>query len=149
MKSILLEGSIWPLSPLDESDWLLEIDNALDFGNHKGAEGQQELLLKLVKEDVDRGFAFPLPPDKIENIPGIILAPLSIQLQKTINKRGKIIPKNRLTHNQSWVWQSGTSVNNRVNPERLMPCYFRTAIRQIINWAVAARKRYLKKKSLQ
>jgi hypothetical protein len=148
MKSILSNGSTWPLSPLDKFDRLLDINNALDFGNHKGAKGQQELLLKLVKEDVDRGFAFPLPLDKIKNIPSIILAPLSIQLQKTINKRGKIIPKNRLTHNQSWVWQLGTSVNNQVNPERLMPCSFGTAIRQIIAWAVAARKQYPKKRFL-
>ncbi len=133
---------------MDESNQLLDINDALYFGNHKGAKGQQELLLKLVKGNVDRGFAFPLSLDKIKNIPGIILAPLNIQLQKTINKRGKIIPKNRLTHNQSWVWQLVTSVNNRVNPERLMPCYFGTAIRQIINWAVAARKRYSKKRIL-
>jgi hypothetical protein len=101
-----------------------------------------------VKDNVDRGFAFPLPLDKIKNVPGAILAPLNIQLQKTINERGKIIPKNRLNHNQSFVWQSGTAVNNRVNPERLMPCYFGTAIRRIINWAVAAKKRYPKKRIL-
>ena len=149
MKSILLEGSTWPLSPLDESDWLLDINNALDFGNHKGAEGQQELLLKLVKDNVDRGFAFPLPFNKIKNVPGVILVPLNIQLKKTTNKCGEIIPKNRLTHNQSWVWQSGTSVNNQVNPERLMPCYFGTAIRRIIAWAVAARNNTQRKESLQ
>jgi hypothetical protein len=140
MKSILSNGSTWPLSPLDKFDRLLDINNALDFGNHKGAEGQQDLLLKLVKDDVDRGFAFPLPLNKIKNFPGIILTPLNIQLQKNINERGEIIPKNRLTHNQSWVWKLVTSVNNRVNPERLMPCYFGTAVRQIINWAVATRK---------
>jgi hypothetical protein len=78
MESILSKGSTWPLSPLDESDWLLDIDNALDFGNHKGAEGQQELLLKLVKDDVNRGFAFPLSLDIIKSVPGIILAPLNI-----------------------------------------------------------------------
>ncbi len=100
MKLILLEGSTWPLLPLNESDRLLDINNALDFGNHKGAEEQQELLLKLVKDYVDRGFAFPLPLEKIKNVPSV-LAPLNIQLQKTINERGKIIPKNRLTHNQS------------------------------------------------
>jgi hypothetical protein len=105
MKSILLEGSTWPLSPLDKSDWLLDIDNALAAGNHKGAEEQQELLLKLLKDNVDRGFALPLPLDKIKNVPGVILVPLNIQLQKTINERGKIIPINRLTHNQNWAWQ--------------------------------------------
>jgi hypothetical protein len=89
MKSILLEGSTWPLSSLDESDWLLDINNALNFGNHKGAEGQQELLLKLLKNNVDRGFAFPFPLNKIKNVPGVIIAPLNIQLQKTINNAAR------------------------------------------------------------
>ncbi len=136
MKIILL----WPLSPLDESDRLKDIDGALKFGNHKGAVQQKELLLTLVNNDVVQGFALPLPLDKIKKVPGVLLAPLNIQLQKTIYKRGKIIPKNRLTHNQSWEWQSETSVNSRVDTSKLMPCYFGLALKRIINWAVAARK---------
>ena len=37
MKIILLEGSTWPLSPLDEAERLKDIDDALEFGNHKAA----------------------------------------------------------------------------------------------------------------
>ncbi len=101
MRIVLLNGSTWPLSPLGNINRLLDIDNDLAFGNHKGADQQQELLLKLVQDGVDRGFALPLPLDKIKKIPGVLLAPLNIQLQKTINERGKIIPKDRLSHNQS------------------------------------------------
>ena len=85
---------------------------------------QPELLLKLIWDNIDQGFALPLPLDKIKQLPGILLALLNIQLQKTINKLGEIIPKNRMTHNQSWKWQSGSSVNSRVDKEQLMPCYF-------------------------
>ena len=52
MKIILLEGSTWPLLPLDEAERLKDIDDALEFGNHKGAVNQKELLLTLVNEDV-------------------------------------------------------------------------------------------------
>ncbi len=62
-----------------------DINNAFNFSNHKSAEQQQGLLLKLVKDDVNRGFALPLPLDKISLILGILLAPLNIQLQKTVN----------------------------------------------------------------
>jgi hypothetical protein len=72
--------------PLNDRNRLLDIDNALAFGNHKGADQQPELLLKLVRDDVDGGFALPLPLDKIKKISGILLAPLNIQLQKTINE---------------------------------------------------------------
>jgi hypothetical protein len=124
MKPVLTFGLTWPLSPLDDSNQLNNIDNALAFGNHKGATQQPELLLKLIWDNIDQGFALPLPLDKIKQLPGILLALLNIQLQKTINKLGEIIPKNRMTHNQSWKWQSGSSVNSRVDKEQLMPCYF-------------------------
>jgi hypothetical protein len=92
MKTILSNGSTWSLSP-DDSDRLKDINAALEFENHKGAEQQQELLHQLVKDYVIRGFAVPLPLNKIKNIPGVILALLNIQLQNTINERGKIIPR--------------------------------------------------------
>ena len=47
-----------------------------------------------------------------------------------------------MTHDQSWTWQSETSVNSRVDEEQHMPCYFGQAMKRIINWAVAARKKY-------
>jgi hypothetical protein len=142
MRIVLLNGSTWPLSPLGDINQLLDINDALAFGNHKGADQQPELLLKLVRDDVNRGFALHLPLEKIKKIPGVLFAPLNIQLQKTINERGEIIPKDRLTHNQSWKGQSETSVNSRVDEEQLMPCYFGRALRRIINWTVAAQKQY-------
>ncbi len=106
MKQILTHGSNWPLQPLDKEDRIKDVEEALVFGNHKGAVKQQDLLEKLVTKDVIQGFAPPLPLDKITQIPGVLLAPLNIQAQNTINERGKIIPQNRLTHNQSRKWQS-------------------------------------------
>ena len=44
MMTLLTEGSTWPLSPIDEHNRLLDIDDALTFGNHKGANQQPELL---------------------------------------------------------------------------------------------------------
>jgi len=142
MTTLLTEGSTWPLSPIDEHDRLLDIDDALAFGNHKGANQQPELLKKIINDDVTRGFALTPPLHKIKKIPGVLIAPLNIQLQKTINEQGKIILKNRMTHDQSWAWQSGTSIYSRVDKKQLMPCYFGQAMKRIINWAVAARKKY-------
>ncbi len=113
-----------PLLPLNNSEQIKDIDDALKFSNYKGTEQQQELLLKLVKDNVNRGFALPLPLDKILLIPGVLRAPSNIKLQIMMNERRDIIPKNRLTCNQSWKWQSGTSINSRVDKKELMPCYF-------------------------
>jgi hypothetical protein len=104
MKTVLTYGSTWPLLPLDDSHQLNNINNALAFGNHKGAMQQPELLLKLIRDNADQGFALPLPLNKIMQLPGIFLALLNIQLQKMINEQGEIIPKNRMTHKQRWKW---------------------------------------------
>ena len=148
MKQVLTHGSKWPLQPLDEDDKIKDFEEALVFGNQNGTVKQQDLLEKLVTDDVIQGFALPLPLDKITQIQGVLLAPLNIQVQNTINECSEIIPKNRLTHDQSWKWQSGTSVNSRCDTNKLMPCYFRQAMQRLINWAVAARNPYPNKKVL-
>ena len=62
MKQVLTHGSKWPLQPLDEDDRKKDVEEALLFGIHKGAVKQQDLL---VTDNVIRGFALPLPLDKI------------------------------------------------------------------------------------
>ena len=65
---------------------------------------------------------------------------MNIMNQNTIDEHGRIVGKDRLTHDQSYEWSgSGTSVNSRVEKERLLPCRFGACIKRIINWAVAAR----------
>jgi hypothetical protein len=141
MKTVLTFGSSWPLAPLDEPEQEKDFQEAIIFGNHKGAVKQQDLLIKL-KDNVTQGFTLLLPLNKIASIPGILLAPLNIQAQSTIYKRGEIIPKDRLTHDQSWKWQSEMSGNSRVEKDKLMPCYFGKAIKCLINWAVTAHRKY-------
>ena len=52
MKQVLKNGSKWPLQPLDEDDRIKDVEEALIFGNHKGTVKQQDLLVKLVTDDV-------------------------------------------------------------------------------------------------
>ncbi len=94
MKSVLYHQSRWPLQPLNEQDWIKDAKEALEFGNYKGAVQQQDLFKKLVTDGIVQGFALPLPLDKIASIRGVLLAPLNIQMQNTINECGKIIQKN-------------------------------------------------------
>jgi hypothetical protein len=61
----------------------------------------------------------------------------------TINERGEIVAKDRLTHNQSFVWtKSGTSVNSRIDTDLLQWCKFGKCLVRLINWTVAARRKY-------
>ena len=86
MKQVLAHGSKWPLQPLDEDDRIKDVKEALIFGNHKSTVKQKDFLVKLVTDDVIRGFTLPFPLDKIAQIPRVLLAPLNIQAQNTINE---------------------------------------------------------------
>jgi hypothetical protein len=101
MKSVLSSISKWPLEPIQELEQAKDVKEVIKFGNHKDAVQQDELLQNLVKDDVKRDFALQLPINKISSIPGVLLAPLNIQAQSTINECGKITPQNRLTYDQS------------------------------------------------
>ncbi len=93
---------------------------------------------------------FSSPPPSWHNCfyPGVLLAPLNIQAQNTINKRGEITPKNQLIHDQSWKWQLRPSVNSRVDTNTLMACYFGRAMRWLIKWAAVAKKLHPNKRFL-
>eukprot|EP00985_Skeletonema_marinoi_P002393 scaffold1000_cov66-Skeletonema_marinoi.AAC.3 len=142
MRDILNNGSAWPLQELDNDIRLKDLREAIQFGNHKGATQQPDLLYKLVSKDVMHGYALPLPLEKIERIPGALMAPMNIQRQNTIDQFGKIIEKDRLTHDQSFEWPNGESVNSRVDKSKLLPCRYGACMRRIINWAVAARNKF-------
>ena len=138
-KTLLTQGSDWPLDPISEEARQADVDEALQFGNHKEATNNPALLMSLITDDVTHGFALPLPLDKIKRIPGVLLAPLNIAIQDTIDEHGHIVPKRRLTHDQSYIFQgSGTSVNSRTDKSKLTPCIFGWVIRCLAHWIICA-----------
>jgi hypothetical protein len=119
MEAFLTHGSKWPLVEISKEERVQDLYNALTFGNHKGALAKPELLMKLIGKDVKHGYSIPIPLDStnIKQIPGLEMAPMNIMAQNMINELGQVIPKDRLTHIQSWRWSSSTSVNSRVQKE--------------------------------
>ena len=73
---------------------------------------------------------------------------MNIMKQNTIDEHGRVIEKDRLTHDQSYTWGSGTSVNSRVVKNSLLPCRFGACLKRLMNWTVAARKKYPNKRIL-
>lgn len=118
-EAILSHGSRWPLEELSKEDQVKVLADAFTFGNHKGAFTKPVLLRNLISKDVKYGYSLPIPLSHVASIPGLVMAPLNIMAQNTINETGKIVPKDRLTHDQSWKWSSGTSVNSRVKKDLL------------------------------
>ena len=142
MVSLLKNGSTWPLDPIDEELRKSDLHEALEFGNHKGAKQNPELLLELVSKDVKHGYAVTFPLSKAVSIPGISLAPMNIMHQNSIDETGKIVEKDRLTHDQSFKFGSDTSVNSRANTDDALLCMYGACLRRLTNWACAARAKY-------
>ncbi len=119
MESLLIEGSKWPLTELSKRDRIEDLNKALQFGNHNGASQKSELLKKLISEDIKFGYGLVFPRGKIRRLPNACLAPMNIMNQFTLNASREIVDKDRLTHDQSFKWQSGLSVNKQVIRENL------------------------------
>jgi hypothetical protein len=142
IKETLTSGAEFPLRNLEEETRLSDFAAALERGNHKGAQKKPDLLKELVGKDVIHGYGLPLPLDKLIRIPGTVLAPMNIAAQNTIDEFGRIIAKDRLTHDQSFDFTEGCSVNSRTVKDDLLPVRYGHCIRRIINWSVAARRKY-------
>jgi hypothetical protein len=85
LRQLLSNGSIWPLASIPEESRQDNLHQAIEFGNHKGATTNPDLLVNLINEDVTQGFILPLVPlSKITQIPGILIAPMNIVNQDTI-----------------------------------------------------------------
>jgi hypothetical protein len=126
-----MHGSNWPLNKIDNNMQKNNVNEALTFGNYKGATSQQNLLQQLIVKDLMYGFGLTIPLSMVCSIQGALLAPMNIMKQNTTNEQGRIIPKDRLTHDQSYAWGLGTSVNSRIQIEDLLPCHFGACIH---NW---------------
>jgi hypothetical protein len=130
------------LKELDEETRILDFNAALARGNHKGAQKKPDSLKDLVNKDIIHGYGLPLPLDKLIRLPGAVLAPMNVAAQNTIDEFGRIIAKDRLTHDQSFDFSEKSSVNSRVIWDDLPPVRYGQCIKRIINYAVATRRKY-------
>jgi hypothetical protein len=143
MKSILDDGAAFPLEPINEDLRKLDLTEALAMGNHKGATKEPQILENLMKEDVFRGYSLPIPLNKVVEIPGAIMAPQNVARQNTIDETGKIVGKDRLTHDQSWTYSSqAPSMNDRVREDELTPVQFGRTMIRVIHYIVNTRRRH-------
>ena len=140
--TLITTGVEFPLKPLPDEQRLHDLELAVARGNHTSAKLKHEIVTKLLIKEVDRGWQLPLPPENIRLLPHAVVAPIGLVTQATINAHGEIIPKDRLTHDQSFEFSPGTSVNARVIFDSLTPCRYGTALRRFIHYIVDLRRIY-------
>ncbi len=93
MECLLTKGSRWPLEEISKEDRVADLQEAIQFGNHKGATSKPGLLKELIKADIQHGYGLVIPLDKIKHIPGACLAPMNIIHQFTLDASGDIVDK--------------------------------------------------------
>jgi len=134
-KSNYINGIDYPIEPLDDEARISMLAKSIDRGNHKSALSDEERphVTKLMSQDVELGYGIPLTVDCVTKIQGAEVYPVGCQNQQTIDEKGNVIPKKRVTHDLSFNRREGQSVNQRVREEELPGVMFGHAMRRYLH----------------
>ncbi len=144
MRSTLMVGASLESIPLSEPDRLKLLDEALLYGNHKSAMLNGPMLMKMLDKEAEKGWHIPLPVNSLTRIPGVIVAPLGLVEQSSIDENNKTTVKWRLTHDQSFQFgiDSIKSVNQRIPDSSLTACNYGFALRRLAHMIVSLRNKF-------
>jgi hypothetical protein len=101
---------------------------------------------KLITEDIEKGFALPLPISCLHKLPNASLVPLGYQKTSTIDETGKIIPKYWMTQKQSFPGPFGLSVNLMDQKDLLPPILYSYVMSRLLHYIVNTRLQHPTKK---
>lgn len=110
-----------PLKLRDEETRLKDFDDALRNGNSGTMKDPlaAETVAKNQDKEVKYGRTIPITIECARRLKNGSLTPLGCAVQWTINEFNEKVVKRRTTHNLSYEWLSGLSVNSSVDPENL------------------------------
>jgi hypothetical protein len=141
-KSIIENGSSWPLTEIADDTRQAKNEELLKRGNHKSAISYAEELSNILVKEVGQGWMIPIPTTYICNLHNAEVAPVGITQQWQAYEDGSRAPKFRLTHDQSFEASIGQSVNNRVEKEKLDELYYGHSLNRLIHYIVSLRLQY-------
>ncbi len=130
------------LEELSDDERLDEMLANLQRGNHKSAQDESAQVAKLLKKDVDHGFAWIIPKELVPLIPKSMVQPLGLAKQWTLNEMGEHIPKYRLTQDLSFTCVKGTrgmSVNSRIDMSAYPEMIYGWCMSRILHYIIALR----------
>jgi hypothetical protein len=136
---LFTDGCSFIAPKLTETDRLCQLELAMSFGNHKGALKKPQQLLQLLQDDVIHGYNLPVSIDLVYKMHSLVLSPMNIARQNTIDETGRVIEKDRLTHDHSYEMFPGLSINRRCRLNLHQTCMFRKALSRMIHWIVEMR----------
>jgi hypothetical protein len=140
LRSTLLHGATFPLlHDEDETARKQENEAMLAYGNHSSAVKNQAAHKTAIQKDTARGYSFPLTIECAKKIKHGRIAPTGIANQLGIDEKGELIPKNRLTHDQTVTKGFCPSVNQLIDQLQLTQLVYGHCLPRIIHQVVALR----------
>jgi hypothetical protein len=103
---------------------------------------------ELLDDDLTHGFNLPRPLSLARQIPGLLLSPMNIARQNTIDETGTIIPKDRFTHDHTMEFLPWPSINSRSRLTDHEPCHFGHALHHVFHLLVHLRLQHPTKRIL-
>lgn len=87
LESIITKGAHSPLDTLSESARHQDNTKAITYGNHKATIREKATVLEELETEINQGWQLPIKLLSITTIPAIVIAPLGIVTQKTVDKK--------------------------------------------------------------
>jgi hypothetical protein len=127
---------------LTDDEPLEEMLANLHRGNHKSAQDESDQVAKLLKKDVDHGFAWVIPKRLVPLIPGSMVQSLGLAKQWTLDETGARIPKYRLTQDLSFTCvkrNRGFSIDSRIDMSAYPEMIYGWCLSRILHFVIALR----------
>ena len=117
---------------------------AIKKGNNKSASKVEDLpiLDKNYNKEVSKGWMIPFTKECLEKIKGAGVIPIGLASQWTLDAEGNKVPKRRTAHDLSRPMDSGHSVNNMVDENKLDECLFGYCLLRMLHRIHHMRWRY-------
>lgn len=142
LRDVLTQGVDYPFhTEFGDAQLAQELEIMLSRGNHKSSEvplHKKKLLDGYIKE-TNLGWQVPLSLECLRKIKGAMIIPLGVPKQLTVNDDGEYADKFKITHDCSFEYSDGSSLNNSVDFEALPPCEYGMTLRRFLHMLHRAR----------
>ena len=115
---------------------------ALRYGNHSSGKSNPRALLKVIEKDASKGYSFPITKECALKIRRGRISPMGVAHQMGIDEDGSLVPKDRLTHDQSFSFGHCPSLNALIDPKSLIDLVLGHCLSRIIHQIVTLRRHY-------
>ena len=139
----ITHGVSYPLTAEeDEPARRAENQAILEYGNHASGKKNPEALSKVLRKDASKGFSLPITFDCAKRIKHSRISPMGVAHQLGIDANGDLVPKDRLTHDQSFSLGFCPSTNDLINQSKLIDLVMGHCLDRVLHQIVALRWKF-------